>query len=131
TALVAAAVPVVAAGSLLAIGGGRWDCFRWGSLGERDALADQLLDLGQRPAIARADNRVGGAGLAGAAGPANPVHVVVGVVRDVEIEDVADIGDVEAAGGDVGSNQELGFAVAERVEPRGPRGLIEIAVQGY
>ena len=98
-------------------------------IGPGDALADQLLDLGDRLAVAGADDGVGGAGLAGAAGAADAMHVVVGVMRDVEIEDVADVGNVEAAGGDVGGDQQLGFAVAERVERGGARRLIQVAVQ--
>ena len=95
----------------------------------RDALADQLLDLGDRLAVGRADDGDRGAGLAGAAGAADAVDVVVGMMRDVEIEDVADVGNVEAAGGDVGGDQQLDLAVAERIERGGARRLIQVAVQ--
>ena len=78
---------------------------------------------------AGADDGDGGAGLAGAAGAADAVDVVVGVMRHVEIEDVADVGNVEAAGGDVGGDQQLDLAVAERVERGGARRLVQVAVQ--
>ncbi len=67
--------------------------------------------------------------LAGAAGAADAVDVVVGVVRHVEIEDVADVRNVEAAGGDVGGDQQLDLALAERVERGGARRLVQVAVQ--
>ena len=51
------------------------------------------------------------------------------MMRHVEIEDVADGGDIETAGGDIGCDQELRLAVAEGIERRRARRLIEIAVQ--
>ena len=66
---------------------------------------------------------------AGAAGAADAVDIVVGVVRHVEIEDVADVGNVEPARGDVGGDQELDLAAAERVERRRARRLVEVAMQ--
>src|SRR4029077_3727650 len=62
-------------------------CFARQRLGPRNALADQLFDLGDSPAVAGADDGVGRAGLAGAAGAADAVHVVVGMMGNVEIED--------------------------------------------
>ena len=94
-----------------------------------DALADQLFDLADRPAVGRCDDGDRGAALAGAAGPADAVDVVVRVVRHVEIEDVAHVGNVEATRGDVGGDQQRHAAVAERVERGRARGLIEVAVQ--
>ena len=78
-----------------------------------DALADQFLDRGQRFGIGGANDGDCGAGLAGAAGAADPVNIVVGVVRHVEIEDVTDVRNIEAAGGDVGGDQQRHGAVAE------------------
>src|SRR5665213_3105187 len=57
------------------------------------------------------------------------MDIIVRVMRHVEIEDVADRGDIEAAGGDVGGDQQLGLAVPESVERGGARRLIKIAVQ--
>ena len=67
--------------------------------------------------------------------PARPVrpmrwHVIVGMVRHVEIEDVADGGNVEAAGGDVGGDQQRNLALAELIERGGAGRLIHVAVQG-
>src|SRR5665213_3896387 len=49
------------------------------------------------------------------------MDIIVRVMRHVEIEDVADRGDIEAAGGDVGGDQQLGLAVPESVERGGAR----------
>src|SRR4029079_2682246 len=83
-----------------------------GCIGPADALADQLLDGGDRLAVDGADDGDGGAGLAGARSACDAVDVVVGVMRHVEVEDVAHVGDVEAAGGDVGRDQKLHLALA-------------------
>src|SRR6187549_2675859 len=48
---------------------------------------------------------------------------------NIEIEDVAYVGDVEPARRDIRGNQELDLALAEAVERRHPRSLIEVAVQ--
>src|SRR5204863_192649 len=58
----------------------------------------------------------GVAGVLGPAGPADAVDVVLGVLRDVVVDDVRDAGDVEAAGGDVGRDQDLEAAGLEAVE---------------
>src|SRR6478672_7676374 len=100
-------------------------------VGPGNALADQLFDLGDSPAVAGADDGVGRAGFAGAAGATDAVHVVVGMMGDVEIEDVADIRNIEPAGGDVGGDQQFGFAAAERIERCGARRLIQVAVQRH
>ena len=59
------------------------------------------------------------------------MHVIVGMMRHVEIKHVADRRNIEAAGGDVGRDQQLGFAAAEGLECGGARRLIEIAVQRH
>ena len=69
------------------------------------------------------------AGLAGAARAADAVDVVLRVMRRVVVDDVADVGNVEPARGDVGADQQLHLVVAERVERRHARALVEIAVQ--
>ena len=76
-------------------------------LGEFDHLFVILQVVGR-------DDHEGLAGAPGAAGAADAVDIVVGeMVRNVEIEHVADIGDVEAAGGDVGGDQQLEVSLAE------------------
>ena len=67
---------------------------------------------------------------AGAAGAADAVDVIVGMMRHVEIEDVADGGNIEAAGGDVGSDQQRNLALAELIQRRGAGRLIHVAMQG-
>ncbi len=71
-----------------------------------DRLADQLLDRRDEAAVLGRRQREGAPAAAGAAGAADPVDVILGVDRDVEIEDVAEALDVEAAGRDVGGDQE-------------------------
>jgi hypothetical protein len=80
--------------------------------------------------IERGHHRDRGAGASGAAGTADAVNVVVGMMGNVEIEDVADGRDIEAAGRDVGGDQQRDFALAELVECGGAGGLIHVAVQG-
>ena len=58
------------------------------------------------------------------------MHVVIGMMRHIEIEDVAHDRDIEAAGGDVGGDQQRNLALAELIQRRGARRLIHIAVQG-
>src|SRR5690242_2507421 len=86
------------------------------AFGARNALADQLLDRSHRFGIDRSDDGDRDAAAAGAAGAADPVHIVVGMMRHVEIEDVTYLGNVEAAGGDVGSDEQRQLALAELIE---------------
>src|SRR5690606_23885283 len=68
------------------------------------------------------------AGGAGAAGAADPVHVRLGLFGGVVVDDVRDVGDVDAAGGDVGGDEHVDLAGAER--PQGPLAgvLAQVAV---
>ena len=102
---------------------------RRGAVHPGDRLADQLLDRGDRFAVGRSDDGDGGPGQARASGASDAMDVVVRMVRDVEIEHMADRGYVEAARGDVGSNQQRHFALAELVERRRARRLVKVAVQ--
>ena len=100
------------------------------TFGAGNGLSDQLLDRDHGFLVERRDDRDRGAGASGAAGAADAVDIVVGVMRHVEIEDVAGGGNVEAAGGDVGGDQQRNFALAELIEGSGARRLVHIAVQG-
>src|SRR3979490_2120625 len=71
-----------------------------------------------------------GAGASGAAGAADAVDIVIGMMRNVEIEDVAHGRNIEAAGGDVGSDEEGNFTLAELGEGGGARRLVHVAMQG-
>ena len=64
----------------------------------------------------------------GAAGAADAVHVGLGVGRDVVVDDVADPLDVEAAGGDVGGDQDVELAGLELVDRALALGLGDVAV---
>ena len=94
-----------------------------------DLARDQLLDLGDRLLIDARDDGQRLARLAGAAGAADAMDVILGMMGRVVIDDVADVGNVEAARGDVGADEQLDLAVAERVERGHARALVEIAVQ--
>ena len=88
-------------------------------LGQR--LAGGLLDGLEQVALARGDERDRVAAAAGPAGAADAVHVGLGVGGDVVVDDVADPLDVEAAGGDVGGDEDVELAGLELVD--GPLAL--------
>ena len=69
-------------------------------------------------------------GPAGAAGAADAVHVGLGVVRDVVVEHVRDALDVQAAGGDVGGDQDVDRAVLQRGDGALTLRLRDVAVDG-
>ena len=71
------------------------------------------LDVAQQPVLARLDERDRHALAAGPTGPPDPMDVGVGVRRHVEVDDVRDVLDVEAAGRDVGRDEDVERAVAE------------------
>ena len=82
----------------------------------------------EQVALARGDERDRVAAAAGPAGAADPVHVGLGVGRDVVVDDVADPLDVEAAGGDVGGDQDVELAGLELVDGALALGLGDVAV---
>ena len=94
----------------------------------RQRLAGGLLDGLQQVALARGDERDRVAGAAGAAGAADAVHVGLGVGGDVVVDDVADPLDVEAAGGDVGGDEDVELAVAQLVDGALALRLDDVAV---
>jgi hypothetical protein len=79
---------------------------------------DEALDLADPADLAEGDEGDGDARLAGPAGPADPVDVGLRALGDVVVEDVGDVRDVEAAGGDVGGDQDVGLAGAEALMTR-------------
>src|SRR5579871_4828537 len=83
---------------------------------DRDALADQLLDVAQVLPLLAAAERERDPGGAGARGAADPVHVALRLVRQRVVDDMGDAGDVDAAGGDVGRDQHARAPVAEALE---------------
>ena len=79
-------------------------------------MADQFLDPLDRLGVRLGRERDGDAGHAGTAGAADAVDVIVRLPGHVEVDDVADAFDVEAAGGDVGGDEDRDLAVLEPLE---------------
>jgi hypothetical protein len=119
-------------GTLLTLARGRLLRLRRfrGAFGERNALPDQLFDRAYRFVIERGDDGNRSAGAARPAGAADPMNIIVGMVGNVKIEDVADRRNIEAAGGDIGGDEERNVALAELIERRRAGGLIHIDMQG-
>ena len=67
--------------------------------------------------------------LARASGAPDPVHVIFGVGRDVKVEHVAQVFHVEAARGDVGTDQDVELFVFESGQHFGACGLAHVAMQ--
>ena len=57
------------------------------------------------------------------------MRVVLGVVREVEVEDHLEVVDIEAAGRDVGGDQELERALAELLHHAVALHLAQVAVE--
>ena len=66
----------------------------------------------------------------GAAGAADAVHVGLLVLGALVVDDVRDVVDVDAAGGDVGGDQHVDLAGAERAQRLLARALAEVTVHG-
>jgi len=81
-----------------------------------DFLADEAFDGADVHHVFGDHEGEGVARRFGATGAADAVDVIFGMLRHVEVNDVADVGDVEAAGGDVGGDEDFVFAVAEALE---------------
>jgi hypothetical protein len=81
--------------------------------GAGEAVVGGLLDVAQVADFPRRDEGYGEAGLAGAAGAADAVDIAVGGLGDVEVVDVGYAADVEAAGGDVGGDEDVDGAFAK------------------
>ena len=88
--------------------------------GRRDARGVvQPLKVADLAALNQRDDHAGGAGPGRTAGA---VQVVLVVVRRVEVHDQVDVVDVDAAGRDVGGDQDTGMPGGERVQ--GPLPLV-------
>ena len=88
------------------------------------------LDGPEHTALARGDEEDRLAAAARAAGAADAVDVGLGVVRDVEVQHVADAVDVQAAGGDIGGDQDVQLAVLELIDGALALVLRDVAVDG-
>ena len=78
--------------------------------------------------IGPVDKRDGDALLASATGTADAVHVRLLVVGALEVHDVGDVRHVDAAGSDVGGDDDLRPAVSEALQRLLPRDLGEVSV---
>src|SRR5947199_2067790 len=84
-----------------------------GQVLDRDFLAYQLLDVLDICFLigrAEGDGRPGGSG---AARPANAVDVGLRYIRDLVVDHVMEIIDIDPAGGNVGRDEDAGFAALE------------------
>ncbi|PWB76904.1 MAG: hypothetical protein C3F15_04360 [Holophagae bacterium] len=98
--------------------------------GDRDLVADVLVDgvEGVHVILARqAERRALGADPGRAA---DPVDVVLGVLRQVVVDDVADALDVQPPARHIGRDQDRQGAVAEVVEHAQALGLHDVAGEG-
>ena len=66
----------------------------------------------------------------GAGGAADAVQVGLLVLGALVVDDVGDVLDVDAAGGDVGGDEDVDLAVAERAQRLLAGALAEVAVDG-
>src|SRR5215813_5781582 len=96
-----------------------------------DRLTDQFLDCRDALLVGRGHYGDGCARASGAPGTPDAVNVIVGVMRHVEIEHMAHRRDVEAAGRDVGSDQQRDLALAELIERGHARRLVHVAMQRH
>ena len=95
-----------------------------------EAFVDGAFDGAEVAFFFLGDKREGVAGEGGAAGAADAVDVVFGEVGAVKINDVGDGFDIDAAGGDVGGDEDAVVAVFETGEGGGALALGAVAVDG-
>src|SRR5690606_24917175 len=95
-----------------------------------ELLAGGALDHLDQAALARRDEADGVARTPGAAGAADAVDVGLGIRRDVVVDDVRHALDVEAAGGDVGGDEDVELSRLQLVDRLLALGLGDVAVDG-
>ena len=94
----------------------------------RDAQAEGLVDHSPARHVVPVDERDRCALLAGAARAAGAVQVDLVVLGALVVDDVRDVLDVDAARGDVGRDQHVDLAVAERAQRLLTGALAEVAM---
>ena len=97
-------------------------------LGHR--LLHQVLDVVEVVLLIGSDEGDGEALLAGTARTADTVDVVLRVHGHVEVDDVVNVGDVDAAGENVGGNEDAHAAVLEVLKGAAALALAAVAVDG-
>lgn len=88
-----------------------------------DGTSENLLDVTHKGSILVGDERKRITRVEGTSRAPDTMGVGVGGVWNVVVDDVRDLTDVDAAGGDIGGDQNLERPVAESTERRLPRTL--------
>ena len=101
-----------------------------GGLEWRHDLAHELLGGVELVCVVLGHEGERPAGLARAARAPDAVDIVLGVHGHVEVHDVAHVGDVDAAGEDVGGNEDVTATVAEGAQGALALVLAAVAVDG-
>src|SRR6185437_747742 len=97
-------------------------------LGNGEALPRQFFDIAQEGPFRSVAKRDRGTVGAGARRPADAVDVALGQIRQLVIDHMRDAVDIDAAGGDVGGDENARFAVAKAGKRTLARGLRFVAV---
>ncbi len=100
-----------------------------GQLQGFNGLARRLLDGLEHAPLPRRSKQDGLAGAPGAAGTANAMNVGLGVVGNVVVNDVRNPVNVQAAGSDVGGDQNVDLPGLQPVDCLLPQFLRHVAVQ--
>src|SRR5664280_2368763 len=87
-----------------------------GNLHFRQFFADEALDALKVIAFASRCKRDGDAGCSGTAGTADTVDIIFGKTGQVKVDDVADAVYVQAAGSDIGCNQQSDAAATHTLD---------------
>src|SRR5450830_994834 len=95
-----------------------------------DRLAGRAFDGFEQVLFTRGDEQDRFAAAAGAARAADAVGIAFWIVRHVVVDDVADALDIQAAGGHVGSNEDVDLAVFQLLDRALALRLLDVAIDG-
>lgn len=127
-AMVVVAVVATVAGGFGAVGGGFAEVDRDGDF--VDVLFDEGFDAMEFALFFLADESDGNAVCIGTGGASDAMDVVFRVVGHVVVDDEGDVVDVNAAGNDVGSDQDVDFPVFEIEHDVFALFLLQVGVHG-
>ena len=96
---------------------------------QRNFLADQFDDRGDRRTILGCREHKRTTFPAGAAGTAYAMHIILGMAWCVDAENVAQALDVQAPGGNIAGNEEPDLTISKAVQGLCPFRLRHVAVQ--
>lgn len=94
-----------------------------------NAAADEAFERTQGSVVLGRHKTEGVANGLGAAGPANPVDVVLGVWREIVVDHMRNAVHIDAAGGNVGGDQNPDFAGLEFLQSAQPLVLGAVGVE--